>query len=188
MVSVVCNNSLNRSVHEYGLTSPASILNKTKELVEGEFAKSSERMMDGMDIALFSIEGYKDSKDNFNSFQVEFSGANNPLWIIRKNSSEIEEYKGDKQPIGRTDYSKPFTNINLKINKGDLIYIFSDGFVDQFGGEKGKKFKSSGLRNLLLSIHHLSMSEQRNKLNDFFQSWQGDLEQVDDVCIIGVRL
>jgi serine phosphatase RsbU (regulator of sigma subunit) len=188
MVSVVCNNSLNRSVHEYGLTSPASILNKTKELVESEFAKSSERMMDGMDIALFSIEGYTDVQTNQNTFKIEFSGANNPMWIIRKDSDVIEEYKGDKIPIGLSDSSLPFTNVEMSINKGDLIYLFSDGFVDQFGGAKGKKFKTSGLKSLLLSIKNLSMAEQQKKLKDFFSKWQGNLEQVDDVCVIGIRL
>ncbi len=188
MVSVVCNNSLNRSVHEYGLTNPASILNKTRELVEGEFAKSSERMMDGMDIALCTIHNYNYSNNDNQTFQMEFSGANNSLWLIRKNAQEIEEYKGDKQPIGKTDFSKPFNSSNITVNKGDVFYLFSDGFVDQFGGIKGKKFKSSGLKTLLLSIQNFSMIEQRQKLIDSFESWRGDLEQVDDVCIIGVRL
>lgn len=188
MVSVVCNNSLNRSVHEYGLTSPATILYKTKELVESEFAKSSERMMDGMDIALLSIEGYTDVKTNQNSFKIEFSGANNPMWIIRKDTQDIEEYKGDKIPIGLSDSSLPFTNVELTINKGDLIYLFSDGFADQFGGDKGKKFKSSGLKSLLLNIKHLSMAQQQLKLKEFLINWQGNLDQVDDVCVIGIRL
>ncbi len=188
MVSVVCNNSLNRSVHEYGLTNPASILNKTRELVESEFAKSSEKMMDGMDIAICSIHDYNNSNEEIESFQMEFSGANNSLWLIRKNAQEIEEYKGDKQPIGKTDFSKPFTYSSISIHKGDVFYLFSDGFVDQFGGTKGKKLKSSSLKSLLLSIRHLSMVEQKQKLLESFESWKGDLEQVDDVCIIGVRL
>ncbi len=188
MVSVVCNNSLNRSVHEYGLTSPASILNKTKELVESEFAKSSERMLDGMDIALFSIEGYTNLQTNHTSYSIEFSGANNPMWIIRNNTDVIEEYKGDKLPIGLTDSTVPFSQVHLQLSKGDCIYLFSDGFADQFGGPRGKKFKSSGLRTLLMGIKHLSMSQQHTKLNDFFREWQGNLEQVDDVCVIGIRL
>lgn len=188
MVSVVCNNSLNRSVHEYGLTNPASILNKTRELVEGEFAKSSERMMDGMDIALCAIHNYNNSNNDNQTFQMEFSGANNSLWLIRKDTNEIEEYKGDKQPIGKTDYSKPFNSSEITVNKGDVFYLFSDGFVDQFGGIKGKKFKSSGLKALLLSIKEFSMPQQKQKLLDSFESWRGDLEQVDDVCIIGVRV
>lgn len=188
MVSVVCNNSLNRSVHEYGLTKPAAILNKTKELVESEFAKSSRRMMDGMDIALFSIEGYSNINTNQNSYKVEFSGANNPLWIIRKDSETIEEYKGDKLPIGLTDSTLPFNQVELNLSSGDCLYLFSDGFADQFGGPRGKKFKSSGLRTLLLSIKHLSMLQQQLQLKDFLSNWQGNLEQVDDVCVIGIRL
>jgi serine phosphatase RsbU (regulator of sigma subunit) len=188
MVSVVCNNSLNRSVHEYGLNNPASILNKTRELVEGEFAKSSERMRDGMDIALCAFTGYNKNNDNVKSFKLEFAGANNSLWLIRKGTTEIEEYKGDKQHIGRTDISSPFSTKEVLVNKGDTVYIFSDGIVDQFGGEKGKKFKSSGLKALLVSMQNLTMKEQHQFLFESFETWRGDLEQVDDVCLIGIRI
>lgn len=189
MVSVVCNNSLNRSVHEYGLTSPAQILDKTRELVIGEFAKSNERMMDGMDIAMCSIhKNHKTSLLQSGQIELEFAGANNPLWIVRKGAAQIEEHKGDKQPIGETDHSKPFRNNHVTLQKGDAIYLFSDGYIDQFGGEKGKKFKSPNLKSLLLSIQNLSMESQRDKLQEAFETWSGDLEQVDDVCIIGVRI
>jgi serine phosphatase RsbU (regulator of sigma subunit) len=188
MVSVICNNSLNRSVHEFGLTNPAAILNKTKELVEREFAKSSERMMDGMDIALFAIEGYNPASAHNSNYKIEFSGANNPMWVIRKDQAIIEEFKGDKLPIGISDLHKSYTHTELHLSKGDLIYLFSDGLVDQFGGSKGKKLKTSGLKTLLLSIQELAMKDQHQKIADFFTIWQGSLEQVDDICIIGVRL
>lgn len=180
MVSVVCNNSLNRSVHEYGLSEPSAILDKTRELVVSEFEKSSKDMMDGMDIALCSLDSERKI--------LEFAGAYNPLWVIRSDSDEIEEYKADKQPIGKMDHSAPFKNTRVSVSSGDVIYIFSDGYADQFGGENGKKFKSSNLKKLLLSIKHKSMTEQRQWLLEFFKKWQGDHEQVDDVCVLGIRI
>jgi ligand-binding sensor domain-containing protein/serine phosphatase RsbU (regulator of sigma subunit) len=176
MVSVVCNNSLNRSVREYGLTELGEILDKTRELVIEEFDKSDEEVKDGMDIALCSVEGMK----------LEYTGANNPLWIIR--DGEILETKANKQPIGKYTDPEPFTTHSIDLSKGDTIYIFSDGFVDQFGGEKGKKLKPSNFRKLLLSIQEESMEKQKTLLDEAFESWRGDLEQIDDVCVIGVRI
>lgn len=183
MVSVVCNNSLNRSVHEYGLTRPDEILNKTRELVVNEFAKSKERsMMDGMDIGLCSLKG-----DTVSGFQLEFAGAYNPLWIVRNETNEIEEYKGDKQPIGKMENTQPFKNHSLMLNSGDTLYLLSDGYADQFGGANGKKLKSSNLKKLISSIQSKPMIDQQRYLHEYFLEWQGDLEQVDDVCIVGIR-
>ena len=176
LVSVICNNGLNRSVREYGLIKPGEILDKTREIVIGEFEKSDEEVRDGMDIALCSIDGNK----------VEYAGANNPLWLIR--NGELIELKGDKQPIGKYDAVTPFTTYELELEKEDTIYIFSDGYSDQFGGEKGKKLKSSNFKKLLISIQNKSMEEQKNFLDNSFESWRGDLEQLDDVCVIGVRI
>ncbi len=189
MVSVVCNNGLNRSVREHGLTDPADILDKTREIVIKEFGKSEDEVKDGMDIALVNIEKSMESQEEFN---VSFAGANNPLWIIRKDEYEVEEIKADKQPIGKFAHHKPFTSKKVKLAKGDTIYVFSDGFADQFGGEPkkpaGKKLKSKNFKNLLISVKDLPIHEQREKLENFFENWMGDLEQLDDVCVIGVRL
>jgi serine phosphatase RsbU (regulator of sigma subunit) len=176
MVSVVCNNGLNRSVREYGLTDPGEILNKTREIVIAEFEKSDEEVKDGMDIALCNIEGTT----------LKYAGANNPLWIIR--DGELRETKADKQPIGKFDELLPYTTHTFELQKGDSIYIFSDGYVDQFGGEKGKKFKAQAFRELLLSIQNKPMEEQRQIINTTFENWKGGLEQIDDVCIIGVKI
>jgi serine phosphatase RsbU (regulator of sigma subunit) len=176
MVSVVCNNALNRSVREYGLTNPGEILDKTREIVIEEFGKSHEEVKDGMDIALCSLE------EN----TLKYAGANNPLWIIR--NDEIIETKANKQPIGQFDNPKPHNTHTFELIKGDCIYIFSDGYVDQFGGEKGKKFKTNAFRKLLLSINNLPMEEQKTFITDVFNKWKGNLEQIDDVCIIGVRI
>lgn len=178
MVSVVCNNALNRSVREFGLTEPNKILDKTKEIVIQEFEKSDADVKDGMDIALCSL----------NNNVLQYAGANNPLWIIRKNADTIEEIKATKQPIGKVDISKPFEIHTIHLEKGDSLYIFTDGFQDQFGGEKGKKFKAAKLKELLLKIKHKRMDEQYQLISETFQKWKGNLEQVDDVCIIGVRI
>jgi serine phosphatase RsbU (regulator of sigma subunit) len=176
MVSVVCNNGLNRSVREYGLTDPGEILNKTREIVIAEFEKSEEEVKDGMDIALCSLEGNT----------LKYAGANNPLWIIR--NGEIIETKADKQPIGKFDELLPYTTHTFELQKGDTIYIFSDGYVDQFGGEKGKKFKAKAFRELLLSIQDQSMDDQKIIIDSAFENWRGNLEQIDDVCVIGVKV
>lgn len=176
MVSVICNSGLNRSVREFGLSDPGKILDKTRELVIKEFEKSEDEVKDGMDIALCLLKGDT----------LKYAGANNPLWIIR--NGEILETKANKQPIGKYTNPEPFTTHSFKLEKGDSIYIFSDGFIDQFGGEKGKKFKPINLRNLLLSIQDQTMEKQKELLKKSFKSWMGNFEQIDDVCFIGVRV
>ena len=200
MVSVVCNNALNRTVREYGLTNPAEILNKTREIVVQEFEKSDDDVKDGMDIALCSL------KFNISSFKLtgpqtvamlQYAGANNPLWIIRPISKNLEpqtlnfeliEVKPNKQPIGKTDNPLSFTTHEIQLQKGDTIYVFTDGFADQFGGPKGKKLMYKPFKELLLFIQDKTMDEQKIVLEKHFEEWKGSLEQVDDVCIIGVRI
>jgi len=180
MVSVVCNNALNRSVREYGLTDPGEILNKTRTLIIEEFEKSEEDVKDGMDISLISL--------SLISNDLSWAGANNPLWIIRKGSNTIEEIKPNKQPIGKYTNMLPFTTHTLKLQKGDIVYVFTDGYQDQFGGEKGKKFKASKMKELLLRMQNESMDIQREIIDKEFENWKGGLEQVDDVTIIGIRV
>ncbi len=183
MVSVVCNNGLNRSVREYGLNDPGQILDKTREIVIEEFEKSEEEVKDGMDIALCSLQHSLSGGKT-----VKYAGANNPLWIIRAGSEEIEEIKADKQPIGKYAEPKPYTSHTIELNKGDTFYIFSDGYADQFGGPRGKKFKAANFKRLLLNIQHETMAAQRQQIIDAFNQWKGDIEQLDDVCVIGVRV
>lgn len=176
MVSVVCNNALNRAVREFGLMNPAEILDKVTDLVIEQFEKSDEDVKDGMDIALCSLKGDK----------LKYSGANNPLWIIR--NGVILETKAVKQPVGKFENREPFLHHEITLEKEDAIYIFSDGYIDQFGGSKGKKLKAKAFKELLLSIQAKTMEEQKYLVNDAFESWRGDLEQIDDVCVIGVRI
>ena len=177
MISVVCNNGLNRSVREHGLTDPGKILDKTREIVIQEFSKSGEEeMADGMDISLCSIEGNK----------MQWAGANNPLWIIRK--GELLETLPNRQPIGNYPFSKPFLTHEITLEKEDRLYLFSDGFPDQFGGVKGKKYKVKNLKNLLISISHNPMNDQQRILNTVFEEWRADFEQIDDICILGLKI
>lgn len=184
MVSVICNNALNRSVREFGLTEPGKILDKTREIVISEFEKSDDEVKDGMDISLISVS----SGNGSGGSKIEWSGANNPLWILRKAGSEIEEIKADKQPIGKYADAKNFTTHQKNLEKGDIVYLITDGYQDQFGGEKGKKFKASSLKELLISVRTESMDKQKSLIDAAFEEWRGKLEQIDDVCVIGVRV
>jgi serine phosphatase RsbU (regulator of sigma subunit) len=180
MVSIVGANGLHRCITEFGLTKPSDILDKLRELVIQTFSRSGEDVKDGMDISLLSI--------NTDTFMVAYAGANNPLWLARTGAEEIEVIKGDKQPIGKYDYAKPFTHQEGQLKKGDCLYLFTDGFADQFGGEKGKKLKYKPFQQLLLSNVHLPMHEQKHILGEAFLNWMADFEQVDDVCVIGIKL
>jgi serine phosphatase RsbU (regulator of sigma subunit)/Tfp pilus assembly protein PilF len=186
IVSVVCSNALNRAVKEFGLNEPGKILDKVRELVVETFERSESEVKDGMDIALCSLQ------KNRSGYTLQYAGANNPLWLIRKNTTdgkfELIETRADKQPIGKYPNSKPFNANTIELQKGDTIYIFTDGYSDQFGGDTGKKLKTANSKKLLLSIQEKSMEEQFKLVDDFFETWKGKNEQVDDVCMIGIRV
>ncbi|MBL7898611.1 MAG: SpoIIE family protein phosphatase, partial [Crocinitomicaceae bacterium] len=133
---------------------------------------------DGMDMAICSL--------NLTTNVLQFAGAFNPLYLVRDNN--MEEIKGDKFPIGAGFAQNPeFTNNVIQLKEGDCIYLFSDGYADQFGGPKGKKFKYSRFKEVLVEINDKAMAEQHDILNRMIEEWQGDLEQIDDVCVIGIR-
>ncbi|MES2838088.1 MAG: tetratricopeptide repeat protein [Bacteroidota bacterium] len=178
MVSVVCSNALNRAVNEFKLFETGKILDKTRELVLETFAKSGEEIKDGMDISLLAI--------NKKTNEINWSGANNALWYITDN--DLQEIKADKQAIGKTENQKPFTTHRLNLKKETIYYLFTDGYADQFGGEKGKKFKSAKLKELLISIYEKPIDVQKEIIDTSFEAWKGKLEQVDDVCIIGIKV
>ncbi len=178
MVSVVCSTALNRAVKEFKITDTGKILDKTRELVLETFEKSASEVKDGMDISLLCV----DTKNK----KLFWSGANNPLWYIQNNA--LNEIKGDKQPIGKTEFPKPFTTHEIEYKKDTTLFLFTDGYADQFGGEKGKKFKYKQLSELLFKNNELKMAQQKTILVDSFEIWKGELEQVDDVCVIGIRI
>jgi serine phosphatase RsbU (regulator of sigma subunit) len=182
-VSIIGNNGLNRAVNEFGLRKPGDILDKLSELTEEAFRQQGNtEVKDGMDCSLVLYR----KKENI----LEYAGANNPLWIVRKNEngqSEIIEFKADKQPIGRFDGRKPFKTHVIQLQKDDTFYLFSDGYADQFGGDGGKKFKYKQLKDILISIHSQPMLQQEKVVVNAFDQWKGDYEQLDDVCLIGVK-
>jgi serine phosphatase RsbU (regulator of sigma subunit) len=178
MVSVVCSNALNRTVKEFKETETGKILDKTRDLVIETFEKSESEVKDGMDISLLCID--------FINTTITWSGANNPLWYIE--NKELKEIKADKQPIGKTDNPKQFTTHNIEFRTNTTFYLFTDGFADQFGGPKGKKYKYKQFSDLLMTNHNLELNMQLENANKSFDSWKGDLEQVDDVCVIGIKI
>ena len=175
LMSIICNNALNRCVKEFSLKEPGEILNKARDIVINEFSKSDHSVTDGMDIALCAIEGNK----------LEFSGANNPLWLIR--NGEFIEIKANRQPVGAHLKMKPFENQTIDLMEDDLIYLFSDGFADQFGGKNNQKFYKKNLRSKLLSMADMSIDNQLEELVKCFENWKGNHDQIDDVCILGLR-
>ena len=185
MVSVICNNGLNRSVREKGLTIPGEILDFTRQVVIEEFEKSDEEVNDGMDIALCSIDN--DLSPN-GGHLVQYAGANNPLWVIRKGANEIETYKANRLPIGKYLHNDLYKTHSLEVFEGDMMYVFSDGFSDQFGGERGKKYYAANFQKFLLTIKDLPLTNQKQALLDEFNRWKGDHDQIDDVCVIGLRI
>ncbi len=180
LVSFVCSNALSKSLIEEQITDPGKLLDRTRELVIQRFSKNQDDLKDGMDISLICI----DHDHN----KISWAGAYNPLWIIRNGATEIEEIKGDKQPVGQYSRATPFTTHELPFQAGDKVYLFSDGYIDQFGGDKKKKFKTINFKKLLSSIQDTPISQQGAILDDHFEKWRNDLEQIDDVCVIGLKL
>lgn len=180
MMSVVCHNALNRSVKEFGLRIPGKILDKTREIIVEELSKNHPDVSDGMDISLCSW--------NKETREMSWAGANNPLWIWKQASREIEEIKPNKQPIGKHLDMQPFTTHNVNLEKGDRIFLITDGYADQFGGPESKKFKAKNLKNLLMQISHEKIHLQLEILRSTFFQWKGNLEQIDDVCIMGMEI
>lgn len=178
LVSVVCSIALNRAVKEFHITEPGKLLDKVRELVLETFEKSESTVHDGMDISLCCI--------NTLTGKIQWSGAYNSLLYIQNKT--LLEISADKQPVGKSDTSSPFKTHTLKLQHGDSLYLFTDGYSDQFGGEKGRKFMYHQFQETLLSLVDLSMENQKDKLEAVFGTWKGSLEQVDDILIIGIRI
>jgi serine phosphatase RsbU (regulator of sigma subunit) len=193
-VSLVCNNALDKTILDLGAVSPSAILEHVTTLVVDNFDNSTHAIKDGMDIALCSL--------NRDTLVLQFSGANNPLWLIsskiqsdsesiefdKKNNQSLFEIKATKQPVGKYNFKKDFENHSFQLQKGDQIYLCSDGYADQFGGEKGKKFKYRQMKSLILQNAHLNKEAQKTALESALESWMQDFEQVDDICIFGVKV
>ena len=160
--------------------SPAQILDDLRLRIIKELGQTGaiEGSKDGMDISMVRL--------NLKTNEIAWAGANNPLYIIKNN--QLIEVRGDRQPVGYSYQQEPFTDHRLELKKGMVLYLFSDGFHDQFGGSKGKKYKTKQLKNKFLEIHKEPLLEQKNILHKEFLTWRGDIEQIDDVCVIGLKL
>ena len=200
-VSMIGANLLDRLIIENDKNDTGDILSSLSDAVKRVFSsEGKQEAQDGMDMSLCRFE-----KDESGSLtQLQFSGAQNPLFFIRKGLAESElvseekiklyeenlgEIRGDRTPIGGdTDYEHQFESTTIDLEKGDLIYIFSDGYQDQFGGPKGKKFMVKQFKHLLIAIQHEKMEVQMEKLQTAMNDWIGSVEQVDDILIIGIRV
>lgn len=179
-MSVLGISLLNDILFDHNLLTPAEILEKLTDRVIKELDQTGEEgaSRDGMDISLARI--------NLETLELVWAGAHNPLYIFRK--GKLIELKANKQPIGYYPYRKPFDDQTLQLEKGDMIYSSTDGYPDQFGGERGKKLKSSGFKQVLSEAQLLSTVEQKKYLLHHFKAWKGACEQVDDACVVGMRI
>jgi serine phosphatase RsbU (regulator of sigma subunit) len=180
IMSMIGSALLKQIIAEKKITEPADILHRLNEGVIEALKQNENNTHDGMDIALCSFD--------LERRKLVFAGANRPLWRIR--NGELQAYVSDKLPIGglQIDRSRPFTNNYIDLEPGDALYIFSDGFADQFGGESGKKLMTKRFKEILLSIAGRPMPEQGEYLCAFIKKWMGIFEQVDDLLVIGIRI
>ncbi|HEX8517325.1 MAG TPA: tetratricopeptide repeat protein [Bacteroidia bacterium] len=181
-MSMVGHNVLSNAIKQLYLPSTSELLSFLQAEVTDLFSQNSQKynVRDGMDLSLVRV----DMKNR----KMQFSGANNPVYHIH--NGVLVEYKGNKVAISAQNENKDFvfSSHEIDIDTSDMIYLFSDGYADQFGGQKGKKFKYKSLQQLLLSVHRKPMNEQYKVLNETLEEWKGNLEQVDDVLILGFRI
>jgi serine phosphatase RsbU (regulator of sigma subunit) len=187
---------LNDVINREGLTNPAMILERLREEVINALHQKGTpgEARDGMDVAICSID--------LKSKKLQFAGANNPIYLIRSSTSEIIDnasitksndtslfdIKGDKTTIAYRNNMKPFSTKEFKLLSGDKLYLFTDGYRDQFGEETGKKLGSDRFKKLLLKIQDKSMEEQSQIIEKSFYDWKGDYDQIDDVLVLGIEI
>jgi len=169
---------LNEIVSKNEIDRPEEILNSLREKIKNTYKLFGTETQDGLDIALCTL--------NTETNILRYSGAYNPLWIIRNN--ELVEYKATRNPIGFYINEVNFKGYEIQLQKNDMIYVFSDGFVDQFGGGIDKKYTVKRFKKFLLSINHLSIKNQKSIMSNEFNDWKGDEEQTDDVLVMGIRI
>ncbi|MBE9517122.1 MAG: SpoIIE family protein phosphatase, partial [Bacteroidetes bacterium] len=180
LMSMLGITMLHEIVNEKGVMNSGEILNKLRLSIARTLKQEGRigEQKDGIDMALIIY----DTQTRI----LEFSGANNPIYIVR--NGEMLEYKGNNMPVAYYEKMSDFTSYTIEMKQGDRVYMFTDGFPDQFGGPQGKKFKYRPFKDLLLEIHERPMEEQHRILSLIFEEWKGDLSQIDDVLVIGLRL
>lgn len=177
LMSVVCHQALRKSITEFGLTEPGPILTKTRQIVIESLNATQQNIKDGMDCSLIVIHDQ--------TKKVSWAGANNHVWIF--NHKELTEVKADKQPVAFYENSKEFQTHELDLEAGSFVCLFTDGYGDQFGGLKGKKYKNKSLKEFLISVADLTVEKQIESLQKNFINWKKELDQVDDVAVTVIR-
>ena len=178
LLAVLCSNKLSRALNELDIHEPGQILDKTVELLDQFFSKSKQALNDGMDIVLCKL--------NRKTNELEYAGANRPLIYFK--DGILHEKKADRYPVGKYDNREPYQTHKIQMDKGDTIYLFSDGMIDQFGGPKGKKFTTKRMKSLLKEVQGESMQRQMANIEKEYLAWMGPEEQIDDNCMIGIRI
>lgn len=178
MVSVLCINALHQALAENPETTTGMLLDRVREKVVQTLSKEDRSVKDGMDICLVRMD--------LHTGRLQWTGANNPLWIIR--NDELHTLHPDKQPVGQYEFASAFTTQEFQTEKGDWIFLFSDGYADQFGGPKNKKYKYATLKQFLLDHSSIDVDTLKQKLTFTFEKWKGENEQTDDVCVMGIRI
>ncbi|MCB8999972.1 MAG: DUF4154 domain-containing protein [Bacteroidales bacterium] len=170
---------LNELVNNKNISRPDLILNALRDDIVRSLKQmdSQSDVKDGMDISVCSID--------FNTGVLEWAGANNPIFLVQ--GGELVHIKADKMPVAVYDTMTPFTLQTFQLRKGDTFYIFSDGYVDQFGGENQKKFLTKNFKEVIMTLQDKNMYEQGVRLDEIFEEWKKDVDQVDDVTVIGLR-
>ncbi|MCX6291692.1 MAG: SpoIIE family protein phosphatase [Bacteroidetes bacterium] len=180
IMSMIGSSLMHQVINEKGITDPGEILGQLNLGIIDALKQAENSSHDGMDVCLCAFDMEKS--------ELVFAGANRPLWIIR--NGILESYKSDKFPIGglQIEHKESFTNQRITLQKNDTIYLFSDGYADQFGGLLGKKLMTKKFKEVLISIQDKSMNEQGDYLHQFIKDWMGNVEQVDDIMVIGIRI
>jgi serine phosphatase RsbU (regulator of sigma subunit) len=178
MVSVLCINALYQSLASNENRNTGELLDHVRELVVQTLTKEARSVKDGMDISI--------SRFDHQTNVLQWTGANNPLWIFR--GEEILVTSPDKQPVGQFDGAKPFTTHEIQLEANDWIILFSDGYADQFGGPKNKKYKYATFKDFIQAHKTKSGAELKTSLKEEFEAWKGHHEQTDDVCVMGIRI
>ena len=178
MMSLICNNALLRALYDDGSQSTGELLNNTRVHVIENLSKGKFNISDGMDISLCCVD--------FLEYSIEWSGANNPIWIIR--NGEFIELKPNKCSIGKDINHHEFTTHCLNLSESDILYLFSDGYKDQFGGSENKKFLSKRFKQMIADVSIHPMSKQSELIEQNLREWMGNNPQVDDICVMGIKL
>jgi phosphoserine phosphatase RsbU/P len=179
-MTMLASTYLEESVRSSHQPTPAEILNQTREKIISALNNGNEESKDGMDVILGCYDR--------TTFQLEYASANNTSILVKASDSTINKLESDKQPCGSYPNMVPFSNHSLSIDKGDVLYLFTDGFPDQFGGPKNKKFRYKQLHEHLLQYSKVNFVAQKTELNNVFKSWKATEDQTDDVLVIGIQL